>query len=373
MYYPPYRDHRRRPAHYLECPQYDLSRTPSLPIRAKFNANLNPYRRPPVPQAPARTEAAYGGKKHRFIWIKKIGEGGFGRCDLFQKTYLDNRDRTKPKELLVYKQVSGEVAMYRDIPEEVWILKNIIGNQHDRICRLYDWSHSPKLSTFCFEYCSAGDLNGIIDSYGKRRLGIPEGFVWHTFIQLAEALAYIHSAYTRSKKEIAPPDSWKPVVHRDIKPGNVFLRYPGRSSTIYPDIVLGDFGIATTERFSCMDRFCGTLSFQGPEVPLHSREGDVWSMGACIHAMTYGGPPILREPVEYRGREYEWLKKPRARGVFPIAKMGYSYELEYAMLKTLKTDRERRPKARELVEDLEEWRHKSKCRHEPLHSWALKR
>ena len=310
-----------------------------------------------IGRAPPQKIYADGSSGMReFQHIKKIGEGGQGRCDLVE--------RKGDGKYLVYKQMKVEVDMirskHRNKPLEVAILKDILGPS-ERIVRLFDWTHvSPTNNCFFFEYCSYGDLYNMIDGYHNNQgLEIPESFVWHTYGQLAEALTFIHEGRSRVTTVdgdrigwTTPSEDHRPIVHRDIKPDNVFIR-PGKTRDHYPEIVLADFGIATTKLVSCQGKgdFCGTMAYQGPELPMHSRAGDHWAIGACIHHMTTGTPPIRKVP---RGRSYKtWVLKSEARKVLDVTRRGYSRELDDAMYKTLRTRPEDRLRGRALVESLE--------------------
>lgn len=74
------------------------------------------------------------------------------------------------------------------------------------------------------EYCEARDLAAKIRGAKERspRVPFPENQILDWLAQLASAVAYIHR---------------RRVLHRDIKPGNVFLTRDDR-------VRLGDFGIA---------------------------------------------------------------------------------------------------------------------------------
>lgn len=290
-----------------------------------------------------------------FLHVKKIGEGGQGRCDLVK--------RKGDGKLIVYKQMKGEVEFTRskkkDKPLEVAILKDILGPS-ERIIKMFEYSYQgPTSNCFFLEYCSYGDLFNLIEGYHNNLgLEIPESFAWHTYMQLAEALAFIQEGVTRrmtpdnSIRWTTPSSDHRPIVHRDIKPDNIFIR-PGKTRNHYPELVLADFGLATTQRRSCEeeDDFCGTLAYQGPELPLHSRDGDMWAIGACIHHMTMGIPPIRPCP---KGRSQKWwVFKPEARKVLDITKRGFSRQLDDAMYKTMRRHPGDRLRGKALVEYLE--------------------
>ena len=335
------------------------------PRRAAWHADETMFqglgRREPEHRAPAppRETAFDGGGssgKQEFKFVKGIGEGGQGRCDLFK--------RKGDGKLFVYKVMKCEVRLEDGKPREVKILKDILGN-HPRLCKLYFHTWTPSRTAFFFEYCSAGDLSDLIRVYHKRHsLEIPESFIWHVYLQLAEALAFIHTNYDRTGSK---RPKFQPIIHRDIKPQNIFIRKPA-SSHEYPQMVLADFGLATTDKET--DSLCGSFLWQGPEIPIHSREGDCWAVGACIHAMATGGPPISATPP---GRSEErWASKPQARKVSNIRTRGYSKHLDDALYKVLRTQRSDRLIGRDLVKSIERAREDWGGHTEPLESWALK-
>ncbi|KAL8713273.1 MAG: hypothetical protein Q9225_006793, partial [Loekoesia sp. 1 TL-2023] len=203
-------------------------------------------------------------------------------------------------------------------PAEVTILNSIL-SPHPHIIDLQHWSQSPTTTTLWYEYCSQGDLQDLIDAYTSRRAKIPESFIWHTFLQLASAFAYIHTGYDSSSDRPKPHKNFQPIVHRDVKPPNILLR-PNRSNSSYPDLVLADFGCATTSLHSGDKYQVGTPMYQPPELPLHSPQGDIWALGACIHVMATGSPPIRAVPKGWKSDD--WYGEPSARVVANLVKFG---------------------------------------------------
>ncbi|PPJ52303.1 hypothetical protein CBER1_09257 [Cercospora berteroae] len=89
-------------------------------------------------------------------------------------------------------------------------------------------------------FYARGDFITIIDK-ADDNYHVPEPFIWCAFEALADACLVMERASIRKADQ--PPDNWREIVHRDIKPDNVFLtaRNP-RSFPSYPQPVLADFG-----------------------------------------------------------------------------------------------------------------------------------
>ncbi|KAL9594860.1 MAG: hypothetical protein Q9219_006795 [cf. Caloplaca sp. 3 TL-2023] len=318
------------------------------------------YRNPEHPKA--REIRAVNGNRDSYRFVKNIGAGGQGYCDLYQ--------RTSDKKFLVCKVMGRPSTSTTSKPTEVSILIDIL-EPHPRLISLKHWSETATATILWYEYCALGDLHDLIHAYSSRCIPIPESFIWHTFIQLADAFAYMHTGYDRLCKDPRPPKGFRPVIHRDVKPANVFLRPNPSAPTAYPSLVLADFGCATTKLLSGENYTIGTPVYQPPEVPIHTAHSDIWALGACIHEMATGSPPIRALPRNWDGGLSEWYEEPSARMVANLTRFGYSRELDEAMWHVLRSRAADRLVGRELVKMVrrlyEEWGGKR----EKLASWAF--
>ncbi|KAL8727805.1 MAG: hypothetical protein Q9166_005797 [cf. Caloplaca sp. 2 TL-2023] len=297
--------------------------------------------------------------KSSFTYIKDIGEGGFGKIELHK--------HKKTARLLVLKITRSAVQHIDNIPAEVHIVRDILGNVHDRLPKLYHFNHSFAEINYWMEYCNGGDLVSFYEFHESHSAwGIPEGFIWHALTQLASALAFIHTGIDRSDPDKPRPANWQPVIHRDIKPENVFLKLlppsspnkhksktkNGKSATIttsqlirYPDLVLGDFGLATLKMTSGEPNlYIGTPAYQPPQLPIHTLWSDIWALGAVTHYLALGYPPIAAQSAfsSISLEDFECI--PEAREVSDIVKEGgYSVQLRETMEQWLCWEEERRP------------------------------
>jgi len=140
------------------------------------------------------------------------------------------------------------------------------------------------------EYCRRGSLadNPLPPPVGPQVLSVLE-----TFRQICAAVAYAHNHNPR-------------VVHRDIKPKNIFLREDGTP-------VLGDFGICFIDdegtRITMTEEVVGSQFYCAPELRDGRLEGgvlataaDVYSLGKVLYWMLSGGRSFDRE--EHRSERY---------------------------------------------------------------------
>ncbi|KAK4970524.1 G2-specific serine/threonine protein kinase [Elasticomyces elasticus] len=173
---------------------------------------------------------------------------------------------------------------------------------HRNVVRVYkcleviDEKQSSVLGHSIFmEYCTGGDLHDLIDRFlAKPDLVKDPVLLKHVLVELTDALIYLHHGYTRNDTTAAyrpPPRPWTAVIHRDIKPMNIFLRWPSPGfdplRANLPDIVLGDFGTAAHQHD--IATATGTSGNYPPEIRAE--------MAARHAGATWTPPPSSRPPM----------------------------------------------------------------------------
>ncbi|KAI9765707.1 MAG: hypothetical protein M1835_007331 [Candelina submexicana] len=242
----------------------------------------------------------------------------------------------------------------------------------------------PPAAALYMEYCELGDLHDLIDAYNQRGLSwrVPEAFAWQVFSQMVQALCYIHqglegwNAISRAATngETTGADGWTQVLHRDIKPGNIFLQAPrlrqDRNPGTYPVAKLGDFGLAIHEnhpRFRPSREETGTPGWLPPEYPNFGQRGDVWALGAVVQTLC--SPERSPEGVDdqlisdHEWNEREWFPAGRAYGV----------EMNEAVGLAMEENKTNRPYARDLAVRVWNFRQRVGNAYEPLPFWAMRR
>ena len=130
------------------------------------------------------------------------------------------------------------------------------------------------------EYCERGDMAQLIKRLKKEKEYVPEEKVWKAIAQITSALFACHRKKEGSR-----------VLHRDLKPGNVFFDSSG-------NVKLGDFGLSRMMGDESVYAYThvGTPYYMSPEQisdQKYNEKSDIWSAGCVIYEFA-----ALRAPFE---------------------------------------------------------------------------
>lgn len=142
------------------------------------------------------------------------------------------------------------------------------------------------------------------------------------------------------------------IIHRDIKPQNIFLSRDG-------DFKLGDFGIAKTVEKTAGGTKIGTYSYMAPEVynnQPYGHEADIYSLGLVLYWLLNDRrlPFFPAPPAVPKASDMDQARLRRFRGdPLPPPAHG-SDELKKIVLKACAFDpKDRYGSAEEMLQDLE--------------------
>ena len=138
------------------------------------------------------------------------------------------------------------------------------------------------------------------------------------------------------------------VVHRDVKPDNVWLAEDGSAA-------LGDFGIAHRlgqERLTAQGIVVGTVRYLSPEQILNQDVGpasDLYALGVTLYELVTGRPPFDAGDAEFVLRQHLVVEpEPPSR-----REPAVPHALEQLILALLDKDAARRPSAGEVRDALQ--------------------
>jgi serine/threonine protein kinase len=206
-----------------------------------------------------------------------IGEGGMGRVYEAWHTRISKK-RYAIKVL--HPEYARNEGILKRFQREAETAASV---SHPNAVGVYDVALTPQDRPYLVsEYLEGLDLAHRI----KQAHPLPETFVRHVALQVASALIEAHS---------------RGVVHRDLKPQNIFLLYgPSGEIPALPIAKVLDFGLSrflddSDSELTRSGMVMGTPSYMSPEQARGERADhrvDVYGIGAMLFACVAGRPPF---------------------------------------------------------------------------------
>jgi serine/threonine protein kinase len=207
--------------------------------------------------------------------IRDLPEGGQAHTFIVQST-----DGLDPTEYVLKRLKNLDRATRFE--QEIKVCQTL---QHPNILRIFDSGTTPKRKPYLVtEYCSRGRLTDQPRPFG-------------TVLQVLETFRAICAGAAHAQNNN--------IVHRDIKPDNIFFRNDGTP-------VLGDFGICFIDdgtRLTLTEEVAGSRWYCAPELRdgrlqqgISQNAADVYSLGKLLYWMLSEGRMFDRE--QHRKQEY---------------------------------------------------------------------
>ena len=214
-----------------------------------------------------------------YNFIKKIGEGSFGKVYLVQKkndpTYL------VAKKINLLKLTPEEINRY--LRNEREIMKKL---NHENVVKFYDYFEEENYAFFILECCNGGSLSKHLKEYKlKKNVPFPQDIIQHFCRQIVRGLNHIHK---------------RGIIHRDIKLDNILLNFKNNKFTDYfgAQIKIIDFGLSTQGLGKSL---VGSPIYMDPTIlakfnraggykklEKYDEKADIWSLGAICYEMLTG-------------------------------------------------------------------------------------
>ncbi|KAF8216450.1 kinase-like domain-containing protein [Mycena galopus ATCC 62051] len=271
-----------------------------------------------------------------------IGNGSFG---------IIRKVRRKTDGLIfARKELNFERMNERDRKQIVAEVNILNGLHHDHIVRYHDRyvDRDAGILYILMEYCGGGDLSAVIKQAVKQNRPIAEDAVWAYFMQILLALNHCHNtgghgrtASAGSGSEIDGKERRAQILHRDLKPDNVFL---DESNTVK----LGDFGLSKAlSQASFANTYVGTPYYMSPELmqeKAYDSKSDIWSLGCLIYELCALKPPF------HEAKTHNELSSLIRSARIPPLPRGYSQALSGVIKAMLNLNPAMRPSAAQLLQ-----------------------
>lgn len=225
------------------------------------------------------------GKHHRYLLKQRIGGGGMGEVFLATDTLLGRSVALK----LLSSKLDSE-PMRKRFEREVAVCAAL---QSDHIVQVFDYGVTDEGYPFyVMEYLEGQTLGQLLKQ--KRRLSVEQ-----TVTLMTQVCAGLHLAHqgVNLQWQGASSSQYVKVVHRDLKPDNIFLI----STALGEFVKILDFGIAKIrsdqiEHTHITDMFMGTYQYASPEQLRAEQDlderADIYSLGMILYKMLTGTVPF---------------------------------------------------------------------------------
>ena len=212
----------------------------------------------------------------RYLLIAKISEGGMGRIYLAQDRKM--QCIVVIKKMIPAAETDDEINyLAKRFKEEARLLFRL---KHNSLPRVIDYFIENERFYMIMEYIDGQNFSQYIAKKPGHMLSVEEA------VDLLEKVCKIIKFLHKQKP---------PVIHRDIKPGNIMINKEG-------DIVLVDFGLARLlDKDKSSTAMVGTFGFSSPEhyTGNFRLSSDLYSLGATFHYLLSGENPRKRIPFDF--------------------------------------------------------------------------
>ena len=219
--------------------------------------------------------------------IRLLGKGGMGAVWLVEETKTGKQMAMK---LMLPDAAADEKGV------KLFLREASLGCQlsHKNIVSHYKSGRSGNVYFILMEYCAGGSVDNLMKKYGGK-LSIDTAK--HITFQILDGLEYAHNAPIVSTLAAGNTKSTTGVVHRDFKPGNIFLS----DTSSRPVAKVADFGLA--KAFQTAGLTNDTVTGQAAGTPMFmprqqiinyryaKQDVDVWAAAASFYNMLTGEVP----------------------------------------------------------------------------------
>jgi class 3 adenylate cyclase len=248
----------------IACPECGARNPGSQRFCDECGTGLAGRSQPAQPAVPPPPQAV---GDERYTLGRLLGEGAGKRVYLATDTRLQ-----REVAAAMFKAVGSDETAMRRARREAEAMAKL--GEHPNIVNVYDFGEDSGQLYLISQYMAGGDLSGLLSDAADQRLAVDE--VVRIGGDIAGGLAHAHA---------------QGVVHRDVKPQNVWLAPDGTAK-------IGDFGLAVAEgatRVTAVGTVIGTVAYMAPEQALGrgaDARSDIYSLGALLYELVCGITPF---------------------------------------------------------------------------------
>lgn len=149
--------------------------------------------------------------------------------------------------------------------------------KHKNLIRGYELSSHASVEYGVMEYVDGQDLESILQRARLQKIQVPYGFATFIVSEILDGMDFAQGI-TDSRGEILG------LVHRDLAPKNIFVRYDGQ-------VRVGDFGLSLAARQEMAEKVVGTPGYLSPEQARGEQmdaRSDLFAIGCILYELVVG-------------------------------------------------------------------------------------
>ncbi len=252
------------------------------------------------------------GDRQRYRLDKRLGAGGMGDVFLAMDTLLGKQVALK----LLKDTLVTSAELRKRFEREVAVSAAL---KSDRIVEVNDYGVTAEgFPFYVMEYLRGQSLGQLLRQQGQ----LPVESTVNIITQVCDGLQLAHEGVTLWREKATVSEHIQ-VVHRDLKPDNIFL-----VPTVLGELVkILDFGIAKirenqVEHTQLTNMFLGTFHYAAPEQLEVEKEidgrADIYSLGIILYEMLSGTDPFGLGFNTRRISEISWALAHTTKPVQPL-------------------------------------------------------
>ncbi len=185
---------------------------------------------------------------------------------------------TRSGEVVVIKRMRSDRPVDKDM--HAGFLREMqvaLKAKHKNLIRGYELSSESGVEYGVMEYVDGQDLESIMQRARAQKIPIPHGFATFIVSEILDGIDFAQGI-TDSRGEV-----WG-LVHRDLAPKNIFVRYDGQ-------VRVGDFGLSLASRQEKAEDVVGTPGYLSPEQASGKAldvRSDIYAIGCILFEVVTG-------------------------------------------------------------------------------------
>jgi tRNA A-37 threonylcarbamoyl transferase component Bud32 len=219
--------------------------------------------------------------------VEVIGFGGMGLVyKVREQVGAVSRIRAVKTVLPQYATDAGIMARFRQEAEKMCLL------EHENIVPVLSYSEEGEFPYLVMPFIEGQTLKDYLVSYVGEHggQGLPLSQVMEIGLEVARGLEVAHGFVHQETRRPSP------MVHRDIKPGNIMVRVENEGGERRLKVLIMDFGIAKVisgeDSGHTLTEVIGTVKYASPEQIRRGKDidprADIYSLGMVLYELYCG-------------------------------------------------------------------------------------